>query len=347
MSGYQIGQYRFRDASLCISQVQTPSEPVSYRVVSFDDETSAMGSSNFRDVVISPSNPFVEDQDYYVKIEIPQDLNYELSFDIKLLKQEQGVDVYQFLKRITIPRGGDSENVYPVVLYETTELETIYEENEDGEEVPVQQYKVNAMIPLTYSAINPTIKDAIYIKHIDGEPDTYWLGKGGSVTGDSAYTQTYNYNDSSILASWRQETTTKSWVFETIFRPVEAGFTQILIEMDRGAEDLNTQQEIDGEMVYGRMLDIEFISEHFELYSLTNLVPSMSGNSSIPLSKIGVWSHPELYMAINGEGIKIGPSGYYELDVIDIESLSIMARGPQDNFTVDYEYLIREEDQGN
>lgn len=342
MSGYQIGQYRFRDTSLCASNL-TGSSSAQYRTVSFEDETSAMGSGSFKDVVIRPQEPFKEGTDYYVKVEIPQDLNFEQSFDIKLLKQEQGIDVYQYLSNITIPLGGNSENVYTVVLYETREIEYYTEYDSSGEPIQKQRYKMNAMIPLEYSVINPTIRDAIYVKHIEGEADTYYLGNGGDTVGDSAYTKWEKYNDALIVASWKQETMKQTYVFEYIFRPVEPDFTDILLEMDRDATDLNTQTtDEDGNITYGRQLDIDFIKSHFELYELIDIKQSMRAGD-LPLSKIGVWSHPELYMAINGEGIKIGPSGYYELDVLPIETLTIMARGPQDNFTVDYEYLIQDE----
>ena len=346
MSGYQIGQYRFRDASLCASNL-TGSSTVSYRTVSFDDDSSAMGAGSFKDVILHPQGGFEENQDYYVRVEIPQDLNFEQTFDIKLLKQEQGVDVYQYLARINIPLGGNSENIYTVVLYETREKEYYDDYDEDGDPIQKERYKLNAMIPLEYSVLNPTIRDAIYLKQVDGEPDEYYLGNGLDPVADGeskAYTKWEKYNDALIVASWKQESMKQTYVFEYIFRPVEAGFTDILLEMDRDATDLNTQitDTETGETIYGRILDIEFIREHFEIYRLIDLKQSMRAGE-LPLSKIGVWSHPELYMAINGEGIKIGPSGYYELDVLPIESLSIMARGPQDNFTVDYEYLIQDE----
>lgn len=45
-------------------------------------------------------------------------------------------------------------------------------------------------------------------------------------------------------------------------------------------------------------------------------------------------------MIINGEEIKIGPSGYYELDALPIESIGIVAPDNDfsNNFTIDYVY---------
>ena len=43
-------------------------------------------------------------------------------------------------------------------------------------------------------------------------------------------------------------------------------------------------------------------------------------------------------MAINGEEIKIGPSGFYELSEVPVSSLGVVARDFNDSFTVDYEF---------
>ena len=46
-------------------------------------------------------------------------------------------------------------------------------------------------------------------------------------------------------------------------------------------------------------------------------------------------------MTINGEEIRIGPSGYYELlDIIPITSIGIVADSWDDNWTIDYTYEI-------
>jgi hypothetical protein len=43
-------------------------------------------------------------------------------------------------------------------------------------------------------------------------------------------------------------------------------------------------------------------------------------------------------MAINGEEIKVGPSGYYELNDFEITSLGIACMDSNDKFTIDYQY---------
>lgn len=307
MSSYQIGQYRF-GGSGCVTNVNSS---IGYQDVSMG-ETTESTSTSFKDVIISPDTPFIKDRDYYISIAIPQDMNYDMSFNLKLIKKENNsTTVYQFLKNITITRGGTGENVYNVVLYEKSDK------------------SVAAMIPLKYQAGTTNTKDLLYY---DSVKNKYYLGNGGT-----SYTETHNFNELSVVASWRQEIGENFGVFELTFRPVEDSFTQILLEMVRTAEDYNIQRANEsGQTEFGRKVDISKVQ--YTLYSLTNLVDYMNKDKS--LSRIGVWGHSGLMMTINGEEIKVGPSGYYELDAIEITSLGIVAEDNnfENNFTIDYSY---------
>lgn len=303
---YQIGQIRFTGSG-CVSTVNST---ISYQQVSMGDSTSGATSTSFQDVLITPDNAFVKNRDYYLSISIPQDMNYDMNFNLKIIKKENNTtQVYQYLKNITINRGGSGENVYSVALYEKS----------DG--------NVAAMIPLPYRSGELNTKDYIYYNSTN---DAYYLGNGGT-----SYTRTYNFNDLSVVASWRQETGENYGVFEMIFRPVEDSFEGILLEMVRTAEDYNIQRSSpDGTTEYGRKVDINKVK--YTLYELSNLVDQM--NRDRTLSRIGVWGHSGLIMSVNGEEIRIGPSGYYELDAVPVESIGIVARDWNDNWTIDYEY---------
>lgn len=114
-SGYSIGQLRFRGEGTCVSTV--PSSK-SYKNISMTGSSNTDDTS-FRDIRITTNSPMVRDTDYYLYVKIPQDMNYNLTFNIKLTKREAqgGTEEYQFLKNISIPRGGSATNVYTVVLY--------------------------------------------------------------------------------------------------------------------------------------------------------------------------------------------------------------------------------------
>lgn len=305
-----IGQYRY-SGSGCVSSISYTPE---YQSVSSTDDSSG---SNFQDLVIVPSTEFTKGSDYYVRIEIPQDMNYDLQFNVKLIKQKDNSNqVYQFLKNVSIVRGGTGENVYNVALYEKSDK------------------SVAAMIPLLYQQGITTQKDKLYYDESDKDQDKhkYYLGTG-SLNG-------YNYTDKvnflSVVASWRQDTTTNYGVFEMVFRPIEEGFTGILLEMVRTPEDYDIQRTTPDGVEYGRKVDVT--KTKVTLYSLNNLVSNMFRGGT--LERIGIWSHPGLTMAINGEEIKVGPSGFYECDVVPVKSVAIVAPDNDftNNFTIDYTY---------
>ena len=307
-SGYSIGQLRFRGEGTCVSTV--PSSK-SYKSISMTGSSNTDDTS-FRDIRITTNSPMVRDTDYYLYVKIPQDMNYNLTFNIKLTKREAqgGTEEYQFLKNITIPRGGSATNVYTVVLYETS------------------SGAVKAMIPRTYVAGQTNIKDDIYF---DANTEKYYLGNG-----NTTYTETANYNDLSMTASWVHQAGDYYGYAEIVFRPVEDNFSEITVEMVRTAEDYNIQgTDTSGEIIYGRYIPLDDFD--YTLYTMTNLVNEINPNGK--LSRIGVWSHPGLLMAVNGEEIRVPNSGYYELDnILPIESLGIVAVDYSDNWSLDFMY---------
>lgn len=323
MPTHQMGQLRFSGRDCVTSLGYTPG----YQSVSASVSGGDAGASSFQDVVLTPNTgSFSRGTDYYVSLSIPQDMNYDMSFNIKLTKKEDNQNqVYQYIKSVSVGRGGTSENVYSVSLYEKS----------DG--------SVAAMIPLTYRSGVTNLKDSLYYERGDANGDGYewYLG-----TGTTRYTGTNNVNNLSVIASWRQETGVNYGVFNMIFRPVEDGFDNLLLEMVRSAEDYDIQRTTEGgQTEYGRKIDISKLK--VEMYSLNNLVDRMNRGGT--LSRIGVWSHPGLTMAINGEEIKVGRSGYYENDVVDVSSLGIVAPDNDwsNQWTVDYMYRVDTEDNAN
>jgi len=309
MATTQLGQFRYTGSG-CMAEISSKAQ---YKSVSVDVSV-AEDTTSFQDVAIVPNAAFTKGQDYYLRVQIPQDMNYAMEFTIKLIKgSEDGNETYQYLKTVNVNAGGDGKNVHTVVLYEKS----------NG--------IVAAMIPLTYGTSN--IKDNIYYKK---ENDKYYLGTGGST-----YTQTDKFNEVSIIASWKVETGDRYGIFEMVFRPVEDSFTSIVLQMTRQPEDYNIQRTNGSNTEYGRKLDLSKLK--YSLYQVTNLVTMMNNNAS--LDRIGVWGHSGLMMSVNGEEIKIGPSGFYELSEVPVTSLGIIApdNSYQDSFTIDYEFTQKEE----
>lgn len=312
MATTQIGQYRYTGKN-CVTDISASS---SIGYVSANADISTSSGTAFQDIAITPALAFGKDKDYYFRVKIPQDLNYDMEFNLKLTKSEDGGTVqYQFLKNVSVVKGGSGTNVYHVVLYEKS----------DG--------TAAAMLPLTYQAGTTNVKDYIYY---DAANAAFYLGNGGT-----SYTRTTNFNQVYLSASWKTEIGENYGIFELVFRPVEDNFTSLLLQMVRQPEDYNIQKTVDGVVEYGRKVDKDKVT--FTLYELTNLKTYMSSNN---LTRIGVWGHSGLMMAVNGEEIHIGPSGYYELSQLEITSLGIVA--PNDDytntFTVDYEYNISDDE---
>lgn len=307
----EIGQYRFTGSGCVQSVAVTPK----YKSVTMNSTDSAT-STSFQDVAISPATAFIKDQDYYFKVAIPQDMNYEMSFNIKLIREDATTTetAYQFLKNVTVSRGGSGINVYRVVLY--------------GYPVGQKEQTMAAMIPLPYVAGASGIENALYYNESNRR---YYLCTGGA-----NYTPTTDVNELSVSASWKTEQGKNFGVFELTFRPVQDGFTSILLEMVRTAEDYSIQHTGPSGVEFGRKVDISSIQT--TVYTISNLVNLMGVEND--LSRIGVWGHSGLTMVINGEEIKIGPSGYYELDALPIESIGIVAPDNDfsNNFTIDYAY---------
>lgn len=307
----EIGQYRYTGSGCVQSVAVTPK----YKQVTMNSTDTAT-STSFQDVAISPATAFIKDQDYYFKVAIPQDMNYEMNFNIKLIKEDSTTaeTAYQFLKNVTVSRGGSGNNVHRVVLY--------------GYPVGQKEQTVAAMVPLPYVPGAPGETNAIYYNE---QNKRYYLCTGGI-----NYVMTTDINELSVSASWKVEQGKNFGVFELTFRPVQDGFTSILLEMVRTAEDYSIQHTGSSGIEFGRKVDIAAIQT--TVYSISNLVNNMSVENE--LSRIGVWGHSGLIMMINGEEIKIGPSGYYELDALPIESIGIVAPDNDftNNFTIDYAY---------
>ena len=311
-----IGQYRFQGTGSCVTAVDSSKQYVSTATVGTGEGTS----TSFQDIMIVSSAALQQNQDYYLYVKVPQDLNYDMTFNIKLTRSDttgsDASEVYQFLASVTIPKGGSGNNVYTVALYDTGQ--------DDGEGNDI----VSAMIPLQYSAGSANTQGLLYYDAATGK---YYVGNGGT-----SYTETIRYNDVSLGASWLHEVGSNYGYAELVFRPVESGFSRIVLEMVRTAEDYNIQGVADsGETIYGRYIPLD--SFEYTLYTLTNLVNDITPNGS--LDRVGVWSHPGLLMAVNGEEIRVGKSGLWEIDgILPIESLGIVAVDYKDNFSIDFMY---------
>lgn len=315
MATYQMGQYRFANASECMTTV---SASASYKDVSFSGAEDDGVANAFKDIMIVPNSSLSAGTAYYLTLSIPKDLNYDMTFIIKLYKNLTdggSTEVYQRIKQITVNKGGgtgEETNIRDVALYDAS-----LEDNVED---------IRAMIPITYVPSSASINGLIY----KDNNNNFYLGRGNGAN----YTRITKVNYLKVAESWKESSSSVTDNIELILTPVESGFDKIVLEMVREAEDYTIQRTTSSGIEYGRIVDIDNFS--FNLYQLSNLVAQTNATT---LSTIGVSAHPGLLMAINGEEIRVPATGFYELDnVISITDLGIAARSNRDSFIIDYQY---------
>ena len=123
--------------------------------------------------------------------------------------------------------------------------------------------------------------------------------------------------------------------FEVVFTP-NATYNEILWDLQRTT--------LDYQLDYGRIMDITVIA----FTRLVNVISFLKQNYSnmTYLTKIGIQGPPSLLTCINGEQIRLGKSGVYELnnEIIKITYVGFVPKSPTlssnatDYFIMDFEY---------
>lgn len=306
MSVYQMGQYRFQGSG-CLVDLSDQVEPCEWK-------TTTTGGK-FTDFALQLDGGFKKGQDYYLQVDMPGDINYDIKFNLKLVKDMQDAfhtSVFQWIDAAEIPKDEEAADAELVVMFEAP-----FDNNKT----------IKAAIPIEYIEGRAVEAYTLYTK--DGE---YYYGV--TMEGSNTLVKVENYSDMLMIPTWLDSLDIEkepSAIFDTTFRPVE-DFTHAVLEIERTGDDWNIMND-DGE--YGRTIDPSKVS--FKCYKINDLVDKMS--SGMPLSHIGVWGKPGLLMTVNGEPIRIGPRGFYEQDSIPITSIGVIAQNyATDMFTIDYKY---------
>jgi len=123
--------------------------------------------------------------------------------------------------------------------------------------------------------------------------------------------------------------------FELVISPNDNyTYNQIWFELNRELIDFNTQNS-DG--TYGRTMQIT-IERLDKIYNVINFLSPSLGGSKI-LKQIGVQGPPGLLMSINGEEIRIGRSGLYEINHgINTTFIGFIIEADEKYFILDYQY---------
>lgn len=123
-------------------------------------------------------------------------------------------------------------------------------------------------------------------------------------------------------------------IFEIVIPPNQS-YNQIQFVLNRVLIDYNNENE-DG--TYGRKVNMEILKLK-EIYNVIDFLNPAIKNTG-RLKQIGVQSAPGLLMSIDGEAVRVGRSGIYEINNgISVSFIGFIVE-PDDNkyFILDYQY---------
>lgn len=342
---YNMGQIRYDPSKL---DKYKSSVDMTIKPYNMQDKISGL---NYRDILFDfTSNPnfsFDSNDVYCIDLSIPRNQTYDMIFDLLLVKKTKdsaenetlNLNNYQQIRRIKVPKSGEKATTSTVVLYpndnnDDVEVGIVREGNKENSNVSVgdlvKQYNNNST--------------KIF---------SYWLCTGIGENGTKIWKKITEYKDAILSHVWEEASTTEMANFKIVFSnkvPSQTDFNCLLLKMKRIGDEADIQYTITDESYedlnrsyYGIFVDDYPIREETRCYELHNwisnsdIIPNITNNT---LNSIGVWSHPDSIMAINGEEIRIGQSGYYELNDFDITHFSMLITGNEDKFSIDYQYKI-------
>lgn len=307
-------------------------------------------------VKLNNSKKFAADTSYVVRIGIPPDDNYNINFGVRLIKLPDSArdlrdyENYQLIKYISIPKyTNDSIEMNEVWFYSL----------DSGNIVNAAVAKPLEELP------DPTDEDAAAQranKFYYDDDEIYYYDNNGNIIEEvkNGVRISKNYygkiNKKSALFSNlfdnQQENQIPPVVREFIVTPDSAisgniEYDALYFYLEPILEDSEIQwfdADNHNQLTYGRHINIEDVQ--ITIYQLEDILDTNNLNDKI-ITNISVWGRSEQLMAIDGQEIKIGPSGYYELELDDynLQSLCIAntVTAPPDKYTVDIQYKEQEE----
>lgn len=320
MADYTMTQV-FNDTT--VTSVDLTVTAIPYSAEDIDDSIDKM-----QQLVIHQNNwaSFTPTYCYWIKIKIPQNKNYDLNYGIRLMNLGQNPIAqnlkndssnYTFIKYFSIPR----------VNLNNIDVSTVWFYTIDG------GINVDAAVALP-----------IGNKSNDPENNTYKVFYGVNNNNNNFYignnTTTYTIGvdgvdrNSIIMANNFGSTKDNNGYHEFLIPPVTSPYNAIYLYLKPNEVDRDLRWQ-DG--------NITMMGRHIEdLSSITIEGGRLSDNivdANKEIVNIGIWGRSGQLMAINGQEMVIGPSGYYELKNYNIDSLYIANTAEGDKYTVDIQYV--------
>lgn len=292
---------------------------------------------------------------YLLRFKANRNTTYDMIFDLKLCSstttEEDGVSTnlsdYQNIRRFTIRRDtSHAASLVSVILFDRSDKSTAngYTDarildttsfldgitiTKEGQSAGQELDENRVYTGVKKDENNNTIEEGYFYYNASGE-----------------WTRIENNNIAIVPKTWEQSSSEKALkasfdfvIRNNLLNGNNNNINTIVFEMIRQPWDADIENEDDD----SKGLKLEGIE--WEIYELKNLLPDNNNNNNSiisvsPVSTIGVWGHPNQILTINGEEIRIGQSGYYELTDFEIKNLCIAALGPEDRFTLDYQYKL-------
>ena len=315
---YNMGQIRYSDP---YSKYMNDLNFTPHSVIT----PSLSSTINYQDIVLygDLNNPFSLNESYYLRLGIPRNLSFNMTFDLKLLRGLNPENFYfvnrnqyQEVKRFVVPRDSSGSLSFSrVILYPIGGI--------DKEAEPIAV--------VVKDSRSETQNNGVYYK--DGN---YYIKKSDGNDVEILYR-----NDILLNHTWKDNESDDLVYFDFVFSNKVSGeaFNSILIELNRNSYDDDVSYEgEDGQQYKGLYIDPTKVD--VQCYRLVNMVNNINfGTNDISsFNNIGVWSHADSIMAINGEEIRVGQSGYYELNDFDITNFCMVVKSAKDRFSLDYQY---------
>ena len=278
---------------------------------------------------------------YWVRLTMPQNQSYDLNYGIRLIKSLpsdttalKDITDYQFVKYISIPKNNNDDIGTSVVW--------LYKEKE--------KTNINAAVAISDNNEHPggSVTEALRANKFyynDNNKFYYYDNSGNLVTWtkinegiQESSTNCYDYIDyySTILPHYFDEGNSRLAVNEFLIIPSSNDYKYVYLYLKPIDDDRNIIWRDGSTTMMGRHIENPSDNIKITCKSLGN-----SDNIVANLGKvtnIGVWGRPQQMMAINGQELKIGPSGYYELKDYIINSLYVINSASTDKYTVDIQY---------
>ena len=320
---YGMGQYRYEN--------NTSYNPV---INNCTVDWITLNSTNYRDLIIQlpEGRYFKQGKSYLLELQLPQNTVYNITLDVKLMQhvsegEESILDEnrYQQIKRIVLPKDENSLDVSTLVLYKNPE-------NPNDNKVYAGVLRENEQDCEFFDVIaQPQDQESEIIEY------DYKYKKE-----DSSFSQPLVKRVlTEVAQSFEERTSSNSKTYKIIFSPkVNLDFDSIVLEIIRQSYDEDIFYVVDNDTYQGVYID----KNEQNLFSVkVSQITELLGDSTAKinhesLTHIGVWGHPDLMMAINGEEIHIGQSSFYELSDYTITSLGIAADDDNDKFIIDYQF---------